>query len=347
VRILRKYLAVAAWLCLGAVVLQWAALRLVGEAWWLTTLYLYAPFALLLLPVAAISLALLIVGPRRLLLTQAVAAALVLFPTMGLTISLPNSPTPGAPNLRVLAFNVDSGWLSVPDMVEEIRTTRPDLILLVESTAAVDRAVADAFPGFAAFTSTQFGVISRYPVVDLLEPPQLKHDGVDRSPRFIRVTVDTPLGPLDVFVVHPISPRDAVESVRGDGLLVGLRTGGVFRGKHSDVGKNTHLRLLQVQAIAALAAASPRPVIIAGDTNLPGPSRILANNLAAWRDGFDSVGLGFGYTYPLGRRWPWMRIDRILASSGLRFLRFGTGRGRGSDHHCVWADIERPGASPR
>jgi len=37
-----------------------------------------------------------------------------------------------------------------------------------------------------------------------------------------------------------------------------------------------------------------------------------------------------------------MRIDRILAGPELRFLDFGVGRGRGSDHHCVWADLERP-----
>ena len=106
---IRQLLAVTAWLRLAAVLLQWAILRFVGEAWWLSTVYLYVPFALLLAPIEAVSLALLVLGPRRLLWTQAAAALVVLFPTMGLTLSLPTSATPGTPRLRVLAEDVDSG----------------------------------------------------------------------------------------------------------------------------------------------------------------------------------------------------------------------------------------------
>ena len=135
--------------------------------------------------------------------------------------------------------------------------------------------------------------------------------------------------------------------VRGDGLLVGLRNGSVFGADRATVERNTLLRRLQVRTIAVMAMTSTNPVIIAGDTNLPDPSRILAEDLRRWRDGFDAVGLGFGCTYPLGNRRPWMRIDRILAGPGLRFVSFTTGSGHGSDHRCVWAGIEFPGAAER
>ncbi len=341
-RILRRIVAAAAWLYAAFVLVDWLALRFVGEGWWPTTLDLYLPHVVLLAPIVALMLLLALVGPRRLLLLQAAAAGLVLFPIMGLTLAGPNRATPGAPRLRVLSFNVDSGSRSVPLLVAEIQGARPDLVLLQESAAPVDRAVAAVLPGFSTRTSTQFFIASRHPIVDFYEPPKVKAGGVDRSPRFVRATLDTPLGRLDVYDVHPISPRDPLEDVRGEGFLVGLRTGAVFHGDRRSITKNTHLRRIQAEAIAALAAASPNPVIIAGDTNLPDPSRIYADTLGRWQDGFAAVGRGLGYTFPVGRRFAWMRIDRILAGPELRFLDFVVGDGRGSDHHCVWAELERP-----
>ena len=340
--IARRIIAAASWLCAAVVLFYWLALRFVGESWWLTTVALYLPQVVLLIPVFALAIPLALVGPRRLLLLQAAAAWVVLFPIMGLTLSCPTWATPGAPRLRVLSFNVDSGARSIPGMVAEIQAARPDVVLLQESATAVNDAVAAALPAFETRTSTQFFVASRYPIVDLYEPPKVEASGVNRSPRFVRATLDTSLGRLDVYNVHPISPRDALDSVHGDGLLVGLRTGAVFEGDRRVITRNTVLRRIQVQLIADLAAASPNPVLIAGDTNLPHPSRIFADHLGRWRDGFPTVGRGFGYTFPVSRRGPWMRIDRILAGSELRFLEFGVGRGRGSDHHCVWADIEGP-----
>ena len=104
---------------------------------------------------------------------------------------------------------------------------------------------------------------------------------------------------------------------------------------------NTETRRAQAEAIVALAGASTNRVILAGDTNLPAGSSIFADTLAHYRDGFDTVGRGLGYTFPADTRFAWMRIDRILAGPGLRFLDFGVGTRHGSDHYCVWADLER------
>ena len=339
--IVRRLIAAASWLCAAVVLFYWLALRFVGESWWLTTVALYLPQVVLLLPIILLAIALAFVGPRRLLLLQAAAAWVVLFPIMGLTLSGPTRATPGLPRLRVLSFNTDSGARSIPAMVAEIQATRPDVVLLQESATGVNDAVAAALPLYQTLTSTQFFVASRYPIVDVFDPPKVTLGGVARSSRVVRVTLDTSLSRLDVYNVHPISPRDALDSVHGDGLVVGLRTGAIFEGDRRVITSNTALRRAQLELIASLAAASPNPVLIAGDTNLPGPSRILADTLGGWQDGFATVGRGFGYTFPVGRRGAWMRIDRILAGPELRFLEFGVGNGRGSDHHCVWADLER------
>src|SRR5262249_15173174 len=141
--------------------------------------------------------------------------------------------------------------------------------------------------------------------------------------------------------VHPLSPRDGIDSLRGQGFMHELESGAFFRGDKHELVENTALRRAQVEAVAALAVQSTNTVIIAGDTNLPGPSRLFDAALGRWQDGFEAAGRGFGYTYPAHRRLAWMRIDRILAGPQLRFLDFEVGAGHASDHYCVWADLEK------
>jgi len=102
---------------------------------------------------------------------------------------------------------------------------------------------------------------------------------------------------------------------------------------------NTRERLEQVRALAADAASSPDPVLIAGDTNLPGLSWAFWHWLGGFSDGFAEVGRGFGYSYP-AQRMVWMRIDRILAGPRFRFLDAATISPRVADHLAVAADLE-------
>jgi endonuclease/exonuclease/phosphatase (EEP) superfamily protein YafD len=341
VRIVRWIIAIVAWLYSAAVVVDWLALRYVGESWWLTTIGLYLPHWFLLLPILALTIAIVLVGPGWLVLLEAVTAGIVLVPLMGLTIGVPALATPGTSHLRVLSFNVNGGSGSIQEIAAEIKAAEPDIVLLQGSGPAVNEAVLAELPGFHSYVSTQFLIATRFAIGGMYEPPRLSLNGVDRSPRFVGATLETPLGKLDVFSVHPISPRDAIDAVRGNGFLVDLQSGDLFDVDHDAIQENTDLRHLQAEAIATVAAASVNPVLIGGDTNLPNQSRIFAETLGRWTDGFDKVGRGFGYTFPVGKHFPWMRIDRILAGPELRFLDFSVGRGRGSDHHCVWADLER------
>jgi endonuclease/exonuclease/phosphatase (EEP) superfamily protein YafD len=333
---LRRLISIASWLTLGAVLAYWAGLRLIGESWWVTTILLYMPHVVLLIPVAVLALASAGFGPRRLLAVHAVAAVVIALPIMGLRGFGPDAATAGAPRMRLLSFNVGSGRRSIPAAVAEIRSIAPDIVVLQESSQEINDVVAAAVPGFATQTSTQFWIASRYPIVELHDPPKLKFGGVDRSPRFVRITLDSPLGRVDLYNIHPISPRDAIDGVRSDG-----RDARDAHGDRGVVGSNTALRRLQLEEISRLATSSSHPVIIAGDSNLPTSSRLLAELLGRWQDGFAAVGRGFGYTFPVGRHGAWMRIDRILAGPEFRFLQFGVGKGAGSDHYCVWADIER------
>jgi vancomycin resistance protein VanJ len=126
--------------------------------------------------------------------------------------------------------------------------------------------------------------------------------------------------------------------MRGQGFLYELRSGHVLWGQGRDrLIFNAYRRTRQMQGLAAAARASSRPVIIAGDTNLPGPSRIFRENLNGFDDAFAAVGRGFGYTYPA--KFPWLRIDRILTNGRLRVVDFRIGDTRASDHLCIGATI--------
>lgn len=337
-RLLRRFARFAlisgSWLSALFVIAYAAMLRFLGEEWWATTVALYLPHWVILVPIGLLAIGALLFGPRRLLLLHLGAALMVLFPLMGLALWGPAEATVGAPRLRVLSYNVGTGARSIPGIVAEITAVKPDLVLLQESTPAVNTAVAAALPGFHHLTSTQFFIASRGELSELYEPSKLNLFGVLRSARFIRATVDTSLGKIDVYNIHPISPREALTSIHNESFLGGARSG-----DHSVITQNTALRRMQVEAIFDLSISSPHPVLIGGDTNLPQNSRLL-EKLGPWRDGFSEVGRGLGYTFPVTRRGPWMRIDRILAGPQLRFLQFGTGKSDASDHHCVWAELE-------
>ena len=257
-------------------------------------------------------------------------------------IPLPRSAREGAPKVRLVTFNVDSGYFGSEKVLAEIQALSPDIVLLQETNMAswsLTQALEAEYR--SVVTSEQFILASRFPVVEAPEPKPSFHRGRQRTPHFRRYLIESPLGPLAVYSLHPGSPRTVFYELRGkSGLLREILSGRVFAGgADADVQKNNGDRAFSVKATVEAASAETCPVIIAGDTNLPGLSQIFAQFLADYQDGFREVGAGFGYTFPGAH--PWMRINRILASEQLRFIRLEAGCTDVSDHLCVFADLER------
>jgi vancomycin resistance protein VanJ len=321
-----------------------AALRFVGERWWVTGVTLYLPRILFAAPLPFVVLALLWLGPRRLLWTQLAAALVVVFPLMGLVVPWPTPRTAGAATVRVLSYNIDSAVNGFDELVREIDRYSPDIVTLqeigsVESLGALLRA---RYP--TVNVRNQFIIATRYPILSTLDPEKLENEGRLRSPRFVQQVLDTPLGRIALYNVHPVSPREAFYELRGKGsrrdfLLRGWLRDLLSSGSNLIFEGNAGLRALQVHTFADAARQETLPVLIAGDTNLPGLSFVLHRDLSRFRDGFDAAGAGFGYTFPGGRR-PWMRIDRVLASESFRFVGFQVGTSFASDHRCVVADLQ-------
>jgi endonuclease/exonuclease/phosphatase (EEP) superfamily protein YafD len=318
-------------------------LRFVGEGWWVTDLGLYLPRWAFAAPLPITVAALLAYKEKRLLVTQAVAALIVVFPLMGFVLPWPAGRDESEPVVRVLSYNVNSGYGGVDKIIAEIDGFSPDIVLLQEiftNHDTVKELMQARYP--AVQLSTQFLVASRFPILSTVDPERLPHEGRLRSPRFIQYLIDTPLGHVAFYSVHPISPRTGIYVLRGkQGLKRELLSGRFFVGENAAVlESDSALRAEQVEAFSHFAGQEHDPVVIAGDTNLPALSNVFARYLSQYQDGFRRASWGFGYTFPADKA-PWMRIDRIMATDELRFVGFEVGKARVSDHLCVVADLQR------
>jgi endonuclease/exonuclease/phosphatase (EEP) superfamily protein YafD len=303
------------------------SMRIVGEAWWVTTVALYLPPVLFALPLPLLVWSFWRRGPRLLLLAQLLAVALIVFPLMGFVLPGFASARPGAPTIRVLSYNVMHAYAGPERIVAEIGRFTPDVVLLQKLLANFDEVQALLR---ARYPHVDFAdgllLASRFPITASYDPDWLTVDGLLESAAFAQRVLATPLGPIAVYNVHPTSPR------------VGLFTLG--RGGLPVLEQETALRVQQVRALVAHAEQQKVPVVIAGDTNIPSSSPLLRRELGRYRDGFSAAGWGLGYTYPYNI-FRWMRIDRVMATEELRFVGFQVGSSDASDHLCVVADLQR------
>jgi vancomycin resistance protein VanJ len=132
--------------------------------------------------------------------------------------------------------------------------------------------------------------------------------------RALQTTVDTPKGPVTLFVAH-------LPSVR-----VRLDAGFTANGRDEAMG-------LLADAIAAESA--PRTVLV-GDFNGTADDRALAPITTRLHSAQDEAGDGFGFTWPAGL--PLARIDQIFVS-GVRPQAAWTLPATGSDHLPVAATV--------
>ena len=323
------------------------AFRFVGERWWPTTVGLYLPRLGFALPLPLLVLSLLLARAYWWLLTQLLAVVLLLFPLMGLHLGRAGAAdAAGGPRLRVLTFNIDDGRLGVDEVTAQARAAGADLILFQEAAHTSEERLRAGLGGYEFHARDQFVVASRFPVEEVFIPPPSIEDDVMHTWRFVRYRIATPGGPVHVYNVHPISPRDALEDLHGRGLREEVSSGRFLTPRSRPLVVNARRRVAQVQAFVEDARRSPYPVIIAGDTNLPQGSWAAARWLGGgFQDAFAERGAGFGYTFPAPKH-PWMRIDRILTDAHFRVLDCRVLPAGASDHLALVADLQRA-ADPR
>lgn len=323
-----------------ALLLVILGLRFGAQRFWQAQLALYVPRVPFALPLLPLVIALLALRMRRALWSQLAAAWLLVFPLLGFVLpGLPRSPHDPTKVLRILSYNGNFAYGGQENLAAEVRRFDPD-IALFQQTYFSDKLVPALGPRYvASSTQGEFVIASRFPITAQVTPPQIPHYGRLRNGRFLRYQLDTNLGPIALYSVHPASPMYQIAEARRGGFRQLILSGQIFSpARRPSIEGDTELRAKQVHAFADMAKRETVPTIIAGDTNLPDLNPTL-RELADFRDGFSDVGWGFGYTFPHGRRW--MRIDRIFANDQLRFLDFQIGSSDASDHQCVFATLER------
>jgi endonuclease/exonuclease/phosphatase (EEP) superfamily protein YafD len=304
-----------------AIVLQLVGIALfiaslvVGERSRATLIALYLPRQPLL--VGAILGALLAPLTRRavriLVPLQIALILILLFPVMGFTVS--SSRRSDHP-IRLASYNVYFGKLGRPALLDEIAAMPADIILLQATYDSIGDRLRERFPDRHVHQEHELVLLSKFPIKKATVPPPLP----DETPSmFVEYLVETPSGLLRLFNVHPFSPRHALF-------------------EDQQTGANIDHREAQIEAVVEAARKDGPPFVISGDTNLPVLSSIARRNLGRFKDAFEEVGFGFGYTFPAKR--PWMRIDRVFADDGIRFLDFRVGPRGGSDHRPIFVDFE-------
>ena len=152
------------------------------------------------------------------------------------------------------------------------------------------------------------GVWSRFPLSDT------RPVAIMPWTRALRTTVDTPKGPVAVFVAH-------LPSVR-----VRLDAGFTAIGRDEAIG-----------LLADAVAGEPTPrTILVGDFNGTADDRALAPITARMRSAQDDAGDGFGFSWPAGL--PMARIDQVFVT-GVRPVASWTLPATGSDHLPVAATL--------
>ncbi len=117
---------------------------------------------------------------------------------------LPRAPTPGAPRLRVMTYNVNFGLAGDSTTLAAIRAGRADVVFLQETNEGWEDALraelAGAYPHMAFRHCCRAGglaVLSRFPILER----ELVPSPSGWFPSW-RVIVRTPLGPVQAVNVH-------------------------------------------------------------------------------------------------------------------------------------------------
>lgn len=329
-----------------ALLLVVAAFRWVGERWSLATIGLYLPRAGFALPLPLLVVALLIARAFRWLLSPILATWILLFPLMGLHLGSPRPQAQGTLRMTVLTLNMGFGHGGLQPVIALIRDTHADVVTLAAVGGRFEE-LREGLPGFTFVRDEELAIGSRFPLDEFVVGAPIVRDGAGARDggtepgMSIRCRLTTPAGRIRVYAVHPSSPHNAFDEIRGGGLRGELLSGRIFGAEaRRQMSDNTTLRLAQLGAVAAAARTSPDPVLIGGDTNLPELSQAFARFFGDYHDAFAETGRGFGYTYPADTRRPWMRIDRILAGPRFRVLSAFTPPRHIYKHLAVVADVE-------
>lgn len=218
------------------------------------------------------------------------------------------------PPLRIASINVLFHNAHYDRVAQFLRRTRPDAAVLVEITPRWREALSslrDEFP-WRYYAESRYShgtlLLSRWP----LEHGETVPMGAHADPT-ITAVLSVRGRPLHLIGVHPSWPLGSAVSAE---------------------------RNRELDQLAALARATPMPLVVAGDFNVspfsPHFRAFAAQSGLRWA----AQGAGWQPTWPTFFPVGGIQIDHVFASPGIDVRRFVRGPGIGSDHRPILVDLE-------
>ena len=219
-------------------------------------------------------------------------------------------------SLRIFAANVYIGNRRNRELLEQIVTEQPDVVVITEFSEEWDellKSIESEYPHFEKNpTAGIFGiaVYSRFKF-EVVETPH--QTGMTPTIVAMFTIRDTP---LTLIAMHPVPPRSPDYSERRNG---------------------------QLSYIGDMVSRIDGHLVVCGDLNVtrwsPWFNELARDRL---RDGVQGFGLQVTWPVRNGRANHWLtqiQIDHCLVSAGITVDDFRTGRPTGSDHLPIAVDI--------
>jgi len=315
-------------------------LFVVSERWWLGAAVTYLPR----LPWGVPAILLCVAAwfwHRPSLWVNVLSLALVAGPVLEfrapfLSDHRPAAVSAAATPLRIVTANIQGYRPDFASVLSEVSRFQPDVVVLQEARGE-SPLLDDFFPNWHRLHVDYYWIGSRYP---LKLVTACNTEAFDRVAGLV-VELETPAGPLLVANIHQMTARRGLKDLSGSELLQGTA--------QQDLEHFQTLRLIESNELREQIQqhAGDRPLIVAGDFNTPSSSNLFQQTWGDLQSAFDVAGLGYGYTSPVKpqKYWvsylPWARIDHILASPDWQVRWCRVGQSRGSDHHCLAAELVR------
>ncbi|MDP9404459.1 MAG: endonuclease/exonuclease/phosphatase family protein, partial [Actinomycetota bacterium] len=222
-------------------------------------------------------------------------------------------PAAAGPPLRVATANLFLDNRRIAETGKRLLAAGADVVLLQEVTPSHAQGLREllaAYPyRFVDAREGAFGsaILSRFPMLGAEQTPVAGHP-------LTRARLDVNGQEVQVWNVHPPAPRD---------------------------GASRRILGAQLRDVARRASATEAALVVAGDFNATRWSPELARlRSAGLTDAHEATHRGLAATWPADRMVPpFLLLDHVLVSSGLRVASVAELAAGASDHRPVVADL--------
>ena len=239
---------------------------------------------------------------------------------------------PQGETFSVVTFNVQGSNAELETATDWLLTAGADVIVLQETAEGYDHRLERLYDVYAHEDHIEGSVriFSRYAILER----QILSIEDDPGRLALRLVLDQNGRELAVYAVHLVLPQANWQPSANIALDMLLRY-------------NESRRNAQARRLLEILRDESKPYLVAGDFNMSDSSLIYYEIAAQMQDAWREAGTGAGRTWPVAEAiglprivHPFLRIDYIWHSDGLRTVAASIGGPIGSDHLPVKAVFE-------